>query len=103
MLRAFKGNNFIYEKLSADEQNKRGILGRLMGVIADTVNPTRNERLYSKSLWEKVFANPIMKEKIANRAVFGELCHPFDGREEVDPEKLQFVLRNCHRKTTKVS
>ena len=48
MLRAFKGNNFIYEKLSADEQNKRGILGRLMGGIADTVNPKRNERLYSK-------------------------------------------------------
>lgn len=101
MLRAFKGNNFIYEKLSADEQNKRGILGRLMGVIADTVNPTRNERLYSKSLWEKVFANPIMKEKIANRAVFGELCHPFDGREEVDPEKIAICLAELPQENDK--
>ena len=39
-------NDFEYEKLSAEEQQRRGILGRLKGIIADFKNPTRNGRLY---------------------------------------------------------
>lgn len=91
MLESFKNNLFTYEKLSEEEQTKRGILGRLVGVIADSKNPTRNGRLYSKSLWENVFNDPIMKEKIENRCCFGELGHPAD-REEVDPEKIAICL-----------
>lgn len=91
MLESFKNNLFTYEKLSEEEQTKRGILGRLVGVIADSKNPTRNGRLYSETLWENVFNNPIMKEKIENRCCFGELGHPTD-REEVDPEKIAICL-----------
>lgn len=50
MLEKFTGNKFIYEKLSSEEQAKRGILGRLEGIIADTSNPTRNGRKYSRAL-----------------------------------------------------
>ena len=36
MLESFNVNNEMqYQKLSLDEQQKRGILGRLVGVIAD--------------------------------------------------------------------
>lgn len=80
-----------YEKLSKEEQEKRGILGRLTGPIADSSSSTRNGRLYSRELWEKVFDNPIMKEKIANRCCFGELGHPAD-REEIDIEKVAICL-----------
>lgn len=93
MLESISSNNtFEYEKLSQEEQQKRGILGRLVGVMADSKNPTRNGRKYSAELWEKVFNNPIMKEKIENRVCFGEACHPTDGREEVDPEKVAICL-----------
>ena len=42
MLESFNTDAFTYKRLTEEEQNKRGILGRLVGVIADTVNPTRN-------------------------------------------------------------
>lgn len=87
MLESFNSDKFEYEHLSPEEQEKRGILGRLVGVIADTVNETRNGRKYGLDLWKKVFEDPIMKEKIANRCVFSELGHPED-RAEIDMEKV---------------
>ena len=82
MLESFNTkNSFEYQKLTEEEQTKRGILGRLVGPIADSVNPTRNGRRYSGELWEKVFKNPIMQEKIENRVCFGELGHPADRTE----------------------
>jgi len=97
MLESFNTDVFEYQKLSLDEQNQRGILGRLKGVIADTVNPTRNNRKYSASLWEKVFSDPIMKERIENRCCFGELGHPAD-REETDMEKIALCLAEQPKK-----
>ena len=90
-------NSFEYQKLTEEEQNKRGILGRLVGPIADSVNPTRNGRRYSGELWEKVFKNPIMQEKIENRVCFGELGHPVD-RTETDMEKICWCLAEVPKK-----
>lgn len=87
-----------YTKLSPEEQSKRGILGRLVGVMADFKNPTRNGRLYTEELWDKTFENPIMKEKLANRCLFGELGHPVD-RQEVDMEKIAICLAEEPKKT----
>lgn len=87
MLESFNSDKFEYKRLSPEEQEKRGILGRLVGVIADTANATRNGRKYGLDLWKKVFDDPIMKEKIANRCVFSELGHPED-RAEIDMEKV---------------
>lgn len=50
MLESFTSNKFEYRKLTESEQKARGILGRLVGVIADTSAPTRNGRKYSSKL-----------------------------------------------------
>lgn len=97
MLESFNTDNFTYQKLSLEEQNSRGILGRLVGIIADTKNPTRNGRKYSPQLWEKVFNDPIMQERIQNRCCFGELGHPAD-REETDMEKVAICLAEQPKK-----
>ena len=91
MLESLNTNTFEYIKLSPEEMKKRGILGRLQGVIADTKNPTRNGRTYGKALWENVFENPIMQEKIKNRCCFGELNHP-EERTETDLTKVAICL-----------
>lgn len=80
-----------FKELTAEEKEKRGILGRLYGPIADIVNPTRNGRRYSEELWEQVFENPIMKEKFNNKVMYGELGHPAD-REEIDMEKIAVCM-----------
>ena len=86
-----------YEKLTEDECEKRGILGRLVGKIADWKNPTRNGRKYSAELWENVFSSPIVQEKIKNRCFLGELGHPAD-REEIDIEKVAICLAEQPKK-----
>ena len=80
-----------YQRLTEEEKKARGILGRLVGVCADFINPTRNGRKYSEQLWENVFNDPIMKEKIKNHVCYGELQHPAD-RAEIDPEKIAVCL-----------
>lgn len=90
-------SNLQYRKLSKEEQQRRGILGRLVGVCADFISPTRNGRKYSEQLWEKVFADPIMKERIENGVCFGELCHPAD-RTETDIEKAAICLAEVPQK-----
>ena len=97
MLESFNTDKFEYKRLSQDEQEKRGILGRLVGKIADTKNPTRNGRLYSNELWENVFNDPIMKEKIDNHLVLGEIGHPTD-REEIDITKAAICLAERPKK-----
>lgn len=98
MLESFNPNNELeYQKLSTEEQATRGILGRLKGIIADTKNATRNGRKYTEELWEQTFSDPIMKEKIENRCLFGELGHPTD-RQEVDMEKIAICLSEIPKK-----
>lgn len=97
MLESFVTDKFEYKKISEAEQKARRILGRLTGVIAETKKPTRNGRGYPEALWENVFENPIMKEKIANKCCFGELNHPED-RTEVDIEKVAICLAEFPKK-----
>ena len=92
MLQEAMTNKFEYTKISPEEQKRRKILGRLAGIIADFKNPTRNERFYTEELWDKVFKNPIMQEKLQTRTLFGELGHPLDERSEIDMEKIAICL-----------
>jgi len=86
-----KVREFTYTKLTPEEQKERGILGRLVGIIADFKNPTRNDRFYSEKLWDKTFDKPLMQEKLENKLLLGELGHPVD-REEIDMEKVAICL-----------
>ena len=90
-------NTFEYQRLSKEEMERRGILGRLIGPCADFIAPTRNGRHYSEKLWENVFNDPIMKERIDNGVCYGELGHPLD-REETDMEKIALCLAEVPKK-----
>ena len=89
--------NLTYEKLSKEEMEQRGILGRLVGVCASFIAPTRNGRKYPEQLWENIFNSDIMKERIANGVCFGELGHPAD-REETDMEKVCICMPEAPKK-----
>ena len=97
MLKESVNNQLEYQRLSQDEMQKRGILGRLVGVCADFFSPTRNGRKYPEELWENVFNDPIMKERIENGVCYGELGHPAD-REETDMEKIALCLAELPKK-----
>lgn len=71
--------------------NGEAVLGRLTGPCADIINPTRNGRLYSEELWEKVFNNDIVKEYFESGGILGELDHPAD-RAETCMEKVAICM-----------
>ena len=97
MLQESKTSELEYQKLSKDEMEQRGILGRLVGICADFMSPTRNGRKYPEKLWENVFNDPIMKERIDNGVCYGELGHPAD-REETDMEKIAVCMSEQPKK-----
>lgn len=100
MLESLKKNETLeYQKLTPEEMEARGILGRLVGVCADFMNPTRNGRKYGEDLWEHVFEDPLVQEKISNGVCFGELGHPAD-RTETDMEKIAVCLREQPKKNS---
>ena len=65
-------------KLMESKAPRKGCLGQLKGVCADFKNPTRNGRLYPIELWKKVFSDPLFKESLENKTLYGELDHPED-------------------------
>jgi hypothetical protein len=97
MLQESKTNELEYQRLSKEEMEQRGILGRLVGICADFMSPTRNGRKYPEKLWENVFNDPIMKERIDNGVCYGELGHPAD-REETDMEKIAVCMAEQPKK-----
>jgi hypothetical protein len=95
-----KNETFQYQKLTPEEMAKKGILGRLIGPCADFINPTRNGRKYTEELWENVFKDSLIQEKIKNGVCFGELGHPTD-RTETDMTKIAVSLREAPKKNDK--
>lgn len=73
-------------KESHQNEGKR-FLGTLRGVCAECDKPTRNDRIYSRALWEKVLNSESVKEGLENKVIYGELGHPED-RLESDIEKI---------------
>ena len=80
-----------FKDLSAEEKERRGILGVLYGPIADIVRPTRNGRKYPEKLWSKVFDRGLPKELLANGGIPGELDHP-EGRAETYPDRIAIMM-----------
>jgi len=79
-----------FRNLDPKYKKEKNVLGRFYGEVATFGGQTRNGRLYSEKLWEKLFESDLIKERFANGGIFGELCHP--DREEVDFEKVAIVM-----------
>lgn len=86
-----RNEEFIFDDSITVSENGGPVLGRLEGPCADIINPTRNGRKYSKEVWKKVFADPIIKEYFESGGIFGELGHPAD-RDETDMEKIAVCM-----------
>lgn len=81
--------SFINE--SVDNGAGKKYLGRLQGECAECDAPTRNGRVYSRKLWEKVIGSDTFKEYLDNKCLYGELNHPED-RLETDIKEVAIAL-----------
>lgn len=81
--------NFINE--SVNDGSGRKYLGRLKGICAECDVPTRNGRVYSRKLWEKVIGSDTFKEYLDSKCLYGELNHP-EERLETDIKEVAIAL-----------
>lgn len=72
------------------------VIATLYGVLSDFGHVTRNNRLYSKELWEKVLQSPLVKEMEKTKTMFGEPDHPMDveNRLEVHIPYVSHIVRD---------
>lgn len=85
------------ETKEVNEVTKKGILGTLEGPIASWKEPTRNGRLYNSELWDKVFSDPLVQEKLQNGGIFGELDHPED-RDDICSDRIAILMTEAPEK-----
>ena len=70
------------------------VLSTIEGPIMDYTNPTRNNRLYSKSLCQSVMNSDYVRELIANKCFLGEADHPEDNRLTVHFPYVSHAIRD---------
>ena len=70
---------------SATVVNGQNTLAKVKGVFFVPNGISRNNRFYSKSLWEKALSNPEVREKMDRKLMFGTIGHDL----EIDDKALR--------------
>lgn len=89
----FLTEDLYFSKLDISENrpNKSGVLCTVKGPFAEINKKNRNNRVYSKSLWEKAINSEYIKEMLSNRTLFGEADHP-ESRYEISLPNVSHVI-----------
>lgn len=71
-----------------------GVLSRWFTYLSFTEKPNRNTRLYDKGFWEEIVSQPMFKEKVATKTLFGELDHPFieERMDSINPDRISHSI-----------
>lgn len=61
-----------------ENSKRKGVIGKIGGIGADSNEPTRNGRRYPLELWQNVEKSEYFIEGMANRSLIGEADHPVE-------------------------
>lgn len=75
----------VPDKMKEDGKRK-GVIGKIGGIGADSNEPTRNGRRYPLQLWQNVEKSEYFKEGMENRCIVGECDHPAERLDYSIPE-----------------
>ena len=86
----------VESKANIEGPCTNAVIATLYGVLSDFGHTTRNNRIYSRELWEKVLNSEIMKELEQTKTLFGEPDHPMDveNRLEVHIPYVSHIIRD---------
>lgn len=86
-----KSTPLNYIKESGVRSDGKHYLGKLAGIAADCMNPTRNDRKYPLQLWINVENSDDFKEGMETLTIFGECDHP-ETRVDTSIKEIAIVL-----------
>lgn len=92
LIEQLTANKLTYIAESGIREDNKHYIGRLEGVAADLVNPTRNGRKYGLKLWMNVQNSEEFREGMETHTIFGEADHPED-RLETSIKEVAVCLR----------
>ena len=75
----------VPDKMKEDGKRK-GVIGKIGGIGADSNEPTRNGRRYPLELWQNVEKSEYFIEGMENRCIVGECDHPAERLDYSIPE-----------------
>ena len=75
----------VPDKIKEDGKRK-GVIGKIGGIGADSNEPTRNGRRYPLELWQNVEKSEYFIEGMENRCIVGECDHPAERLDYSIPE-----------------
>lgn len=75
----------VSDKMKEDGKRK-GVIGKIGGIGADSNEATRNGRRYPLQLWQNVEKSEYFKEGMENRCIVGECDHPAERLDYSIPE-----------------
>ena len=75
----------VPDKIKEDGKRK-GVIGKIGGIGADSNEPTRNGRRYPLELWQNVEKSEYFIEGMENRCIVGECDHPTERLDYSIPE-----------------
>jgi len=88
-------NEQIFEQHQIVESDRsklpKGVLCRVTYPICNVGVLNKNNRMYEQAVWDKVFANEEIKEKMEKRSLFGQAEHPNDTTQS-NLEKTSHVV-----------
>ena len=82
--KSLKGNP-VPDNIKEDGKRK-GVIGKIGGIGADSNEPTRNGRRYPLELWQNVEKSEYFIEGMENRCIVGECNHPEERLDYSIPE-----------------
>ena len=65
---------------------------RVEGIFQRSDVANANKRIYPRSIWEKELKEKRVTESLENRAMFGELDHPSDGKTSL--KRASHIITN---------
>ena len=85
---------FVLEEASGEVDGQH-IIGKIKGPFFVPNGVSRNNRFYSKALWEKQLANPEVQSRLKNRQMFGTISHeqPLDDKAFLEGKVSHIVTK----------
>ena len=89
---------FIIGEIIESDQSKlpNGVSSRVRYPICEIGQKNHNGRIYEMEVWNNVFENPDIQQKLQRRNLFGNQEHPEDSKLKLNKDETSHIVSNMY-------